>query len=120
MSHGVFGRYHVYMMASLSRRIYTGVTSDLPRRVFEHKHHLDPKSHSARYRITRLVYFEECPTAHAMVRREREIKGWTRAKKVALIQSVNPAWDDLAADWVLPELPPPDGDGRADPSLRSG
>jgi len=96
--------YHVYIMSSRSRATYVGSTSALATRVAQHKAGYWHGSHTHLYRIKRLVYYEVCQTARAMVERERQIKGWTRAKKVALIQSVNPAWDDLAADWVLPEL----------------
>jgi putative endonuclease len=111
--------YHVYIMSSRARATYIGSTSALAKRVAQHRVGYYHGSHSHFYRIHRLVYYELCPTARAMVERERQLKGWTRAKKVALIQSINPAWDDLAADWELPVLPPLRG-GRADPSLRSG
>ena len=111
--------YCVYIMSSRARAIYIGSTSALPKRVAQHRVGYFHGSHTHFYRITRLVYFEVCPTARAMVERERQLKGWTRAKKVALIRSVNPAWDDLAAGWELPVLPPRPHP-RADPSLRSG
>jgi putative endonuclease len=111
--------YHVYIMSSRSRAIYIGSTSALAKRVAQHRAEFYRGSHSHLYRIHRLVYYEHCPTARAMVERERELKSWTRAKKVALIRAVNPTWDDLAAGWVLPALPDPGG-GQADPSLRSG
>jgi len=88
----------VYIMASASRVLYVGVTNDLLRRVAEHK----SKSHAgftARYNVTRLVYFEEGTDIEEAIFREKEIKGWRRSKKVLLIESFNPAWDDLAADW---------------------
>lgn len=100
--------YFVYILASRSRRLYTGVTNDLARRVFEHKSKAAP-GFTARYNIRRLVYFEETNDAQAAIGREKQIKGWLREKKVALIESVNPAWEDLAAEL----------EGTADSSLRS-
>jgi putative endonuclease len=70
------------------------------------------KGFSSKYRVDRLVYFEETPNSRAAVTREREIKGWIREKKCQLIESVNLAWLDLASSWF-----PTDG---VDPSLRSG
>ena len=90
--------YFVYILASRSRTLYTGVTNDLQRRVYEHKHKLVP-GFTARYNITRLVYFEETSDVLSAIEREKAIKGWTRAKKVALIEGVNPTWEDLSADW---------------------
>jgi putative endonuclease len=91
--------YYVYILASHARTLYIGVTNDLERRAFEHKHSTDPKAFTARYKITRLVYFEESPEVVPAIEREKEIKAWRRAKKVALIESMNPYWNDLAADW---------------------
>jgi len=101
--------YHVYIMSSRSRAIYVGSTSALARRVAQHRTRFHRGSHSAFYRVHRLVYYERHSTALSMVHRERQLKGWTRAKKVALIASMNPAWDDLAADWGLPDGPAPLG-----------
>jgi len=92
-------QFHVYILASRSGRLYVGVTSDLLRRVYEHRRHLVP-GHTQRYRITRLVYYEDAgPDAYAAINREKQIKGWRRQKKVALIVAANPSWEDLAADW---------------------
>jgi len=85
-------------MASKSRVLYVGVTNDLQRRVEQHKQKL-VEGFSARYNITRLVYYEVTNNVHAALAREKEIKGWRRSKKVALIESVNPAWRDLSDDW---------------------
>ena len=85
-------------MASQSRTLYTGVTNDLQRRVYEHKQKLVP-GFTRKYNITRLVYFEETNDVYAALMREKQIKGWLRAKKVALIESVNPEWKDLSAQW---------------------
>jgi putative endonuclease len=86
-------------MASRTRAIYVGSTSALVVRVGKHRRRFHPTSHTAQYRIDRLVYFEEQESAAAMVRRERQLKGWTRARKIALIEATNPAWDDLAEHW---------------------
>ena len=90
--------YYVYILSSRSRAIYVGMTNDLLRRVDEHRRHVVP-SHTARYRITRLVHFEEAESPYAAITREKQIKGWRREKKVALIAASNPTWEDLAGDW---------------------
>lgn len=90
--------YYVYIMASLSRTLYTGVTNDLERRVYEHKHKALP-GFTAQYNVNRLVYFEDAPDVKAAIAREKQIKSWSRGKKIALIESVNPTWDDLSASW---------------------
>ena len=91
-------RYYVYIMTNRSGTLYTGVTSNLERRVYEHKHKLVP-GFTCKYNVNRLVYFEETEDVHAALAREKQIKGWLRSKKVALIESVNPAWADLSAEW---------------------
>ena len=91
-------QYYVYIMTNRSRTLYTGVTADLERRVFEHKRKL-VLGFTARYRITRLVYFEVTQDVEAAIAREKQIKGWLRAKKIALIESVNPKWKDLSLGW---------------------
>ena len=85
-------------MASRSKTLYVGMTSDLMRRVYEHKHKLIP-GFTSQYNIHRLVYFEVIPDAKSAIAREKQIKAWSRAKKVALIESVNPVWDDLSEEW---------------------
>ena len=87
--------YYVYIMANESRMLYTGVTSDLERRVYEHKHSLVP-GFTSNYHITRLVYFECTTDVKAAIAREKQIKGWLRAKKLALIESMNASWQDLS------------------------
>ncbi len=91
-------QYYVYIMISLSRTLYTGVTSNLEQRVFQHKHHLVP-GFTSTYHITRLVYFDVTTDVRSAIEREKQIKGWSRAKKLALISSVNINWDDLSAGW---------------------
>jgi putative endonuclease len=91
-------QFYVYIMTNHSRTLYTGMTNDLLRRVAEHKQKLIP-GFTARYNITRLVYYEETPDVHSAIAREKQIKGWVRAKKVALIEAANPQWRDLSAEW---------------------
>ena len=88
--------YAVYIMASLRRVLYIGVTGKLETRVEEHKTHTYPKSFTARYNVTRLVYVEWYDQIVDAIAREKQIKGWRRSKKVALIRGVNPDWADLA------------------------
>jgi putative endonuclease len=90
--------YYVYIMTNKSRTLYTGVTNDLKRRVYEHKHKLVP-GFTSKYNITRLVYFEATTDIRAAIAREKQIKGWLRVKKIALIESINPNWEDLSAGW---------------------
>ncbi len=90
--------YYVYIMTNKSGTLYTGVTNNLERRVYEHKHKLVP-GFTSKYNITKLVYFEEGNDVNAALAREKQIKGWLRAKKIALIESVNPEWKDLSLDW---------------------
>jgi putative endonuclease len=90
--------YYVYILTNLSKTFYTGVTSNLEKRVFEHKHGLTP-GFASRYKIDRLVYFERFGDIHAAIAREKQIKGLLRLKKMALIVSVNPEWKDLSDGW---------------------
>jgi putative endonuclease len=88
--------YFVYIMSNVSRTLYTGVTGNLPERVWRHR--TAPRtSFTGRYHITRLVYWEAFAEVRLAIAREKEIKGWLRARKVALVDSSNPAWQDLAA-----------------------
>jgi putative endonuclease len=100
-------QYFVYILASRSRTLYTGVTNDILRRLEEHRSE-QPGSFTAKYRIDRLVFLESTSDIGAAIAREKQIKGWRRSKKVDLIESVNPAWEDLSEGW-----------GGADSSLRS-
>jgi putative endonuclease len=90
--------YYVYIMTNRSHTLYTGVTNDLERRVHEHKMKL-VGGFTARYNITKLVYFETTGDIESAIAREKQIKGWLRKKKIALIESVNPEWRDLSLDW---------------------
>ena len=87
--------YWVYIMASLSRVLYIGVTNDLDRRVQEHKQSL-VAGFTQKYHVNRLVYFEEFPDIRDAIAREKELKGWVRSRKIALIEKQNPIWGDLA------------------------
>ena len=91
-------RYFAYIMANLSKTLYAGVTNDLERRVFERKNKLIP-GFTSKYRIDRLVWLAETQSIEEAIYREKQIKGWLRARKVALIEADNPEWLDLAADW---------------------
>jgi putative endonuclease len=96
--------YHVYILASLSRRLYVGVTGDLSGRVWHHRHP-DTDSFTARYHVDRLVWYEATSDIHSAISREKEIKGWGRKKKMNLIESVNASWEDLSErdgfmDWT--------------------
>jgi len=91
--------YWVYMMTNASRHpIYTGFTGDLPERGWQHKNKVE-EGYTKKYNLTRLVWFEEHSYPEVGIDREKEIKGWSRAKKAALIESINPRWDDLAREW---------------------
>ena len=96
--------YYVYMMASRSRVLYTGVTNDLARRVNEHKEGLTP-GFTSRYRITRLVYYEEFADIRDAIAREKHIKAWTRARRINLVEGHNPTWQDLSEDWFATPNP---------------
>jgi putative endonuclease len=113
-------QYHVYILSNRSRSLYIGSTSALLVRIAQHRVGYY-KGHTSLYRIHRLVYYEELPSARAMVQRERQLKVWTRKRKIALITSMNPAWNDLAADWALPDTPRPSATpgSTAGASLRS-
>jgi putative endonuclease len=93
--------YYVYIMTNKSRTLYTGVTNDLMRRVYEHKNKLIPNSFTSKYNIRFLVYYESTPTVHVALAREKQIKGWLRVKKIALIDSMNPEWKDLSEEWFV-------------------
>jgi len=91
-------QHYVYIMTNRSRTLYTGVTNNLERRVGEHRQGIGSKFCN-RYRINRLVYYETCSDPRGAIAREKQIKGWLRAKKIALIESANPDWDDLSEGW---------------------
>ena len=94
--------YYVYILASKKRVLYIGVTNDLEKRLWQHKHHFIPRF-TARYNVDRLVYFEHTNSIEAAIEREKQLKGWLRAKKIALIESVNASWAELSTQWNLPD-----------------
>ena len=87
----------VYILASKSGVLYVGVTNRLRRRIIEHRLKL-VAGFSARYNVTRLVYYQQFGDIRNAIAREKQIKGWLRAKKIALIESTNPRWKDLAEE----------------------
>jgi putative endonuclease len=92
-------QFYVYLLASKSRTLYVGVTSDLQARLYQHKNkQLD--GFTAQYNIDRLVYFEVHNDALTAITREKQIKKWSRAKKIALIEKTNPTWEDLSEQWA--------------------
>ena len=103
--------FHVYILASRTRVLYVGVTSNMTKRLFEHKNKLI-RGFTERYNVNRLVHVEATEDALAAIAREKQIKGWLRSKKVALIEAENPRWLDLSEGWFQAQHP--------DPSLRSG
>jgi putative endonuclease len=96
--------YYVYILASNTGTLYVGISNDLVRRTYEHKHKLIP-GFTAKYGVDRLVHFEHSHDVGAAIAREKQIKGWTRKKKLALVASSNPEWKDLAETLGLREDP---------------
>jgi putative endonuclease len=95
--------YYVYMMTNATGMLYTGVTNDLERRVYEHKNKL-VKGFTSKYNLNKLVFFESTDDITAAIAREKQIKGWLRKKKVALIDAMNPKWKDLSEEWYGPPV----------------
>jgi len=92
--------YYVYIMSSESGVLYCGVTNNLARRVYEYKIKKHEKGFTSRYRVNLLVYYESTNDIGVAIAREKQIKSWRRSKKVALINSMNPAWRDLSRDFM--------------------
>ncbi len=105
--------YHVYILASESFALYVGVTRDLVRRIYDHRRSANLNAYSARHRIFKLVHIETTESIIAAITREKQLKGWRRSRKIALVESTNPGWRDLASDWF-------DETQGSTPSLRSG
>ncbi len=105
------GSYYVYIMTNRSDTLYTGVTNDLQRRVYEHRQKLID-GFTKRYNIGMLVYYEDTDDVEAAIGREKQIKGWRRSKKIELIESANPQWRDLSEGWFA--SPPPDSSLRSE------
>ena len=88
--------YYVYILSNSNRNVlYTGMTTDLIRRVYEHKHHLDKGGFTSRYNVENLVYYEVTSDVNSAIEREKQIKGWNRKHKNKLVESKNPNWVDL-------------------------
>jgi len=88
--------YYVYMLANVTGTVvYTGVTNDVVRRVYEHKHNCDPNSFTAKYSVYKLVYYESTSSSYEALSREKQIKSWNRKRKNELVESMNPKWEDL-------------------------
>ena len=90
--------YCIYILGSLSGTLYIGITSNLHKRAFQHKFHRI-EGFTDQYDVERLLYFESFDDVHKALAREKQLKGWRRSKKVALIEALNPHWLDLARDW---------------------
>ncbi len=106
-------QYYVYIMSSYRGTLYTGVTNDLARRVYEHRHKL-ADGFTKKHDVSKLTYYEATDDVGSAIAREKQIKGWLRKKKVALIESMNPKWVDLADGWFEdPRLPRPFASLRA-------
>ena len=95
--------FYTYIVASRSLTLYIGMTGDLERRVFEHKCKLRD-GFSAQYNCERLVWFERFLDPRRAIAREKQLKGWRREKKLALIKKTNPSWVDLSENWYNAEL----------------
>jgi len=95
-------QYFTYIMSSPGGTLYTGVTNNIVNRVLTHKQK-QQSGFTQKYNVTRLVYYELSQSINSAIAREKEIKGWKRAKKITLIESMNPKWSDLAEDWFSKE-----------------
>ena len=91
--------YFVYILASASHELYVGVTGNIARRVAQHRRCLSIEGYTARHLTTRLVYCESTQDILAAIIREKQIKGWTRKKKLELVEQLNPDWKDFAEGW---------------------
>ncbi len=93
-------KYFVYILTSKRNgTLYIGVTNNLERRVYEHKNNII-KGFTSKYSVNQLVYYEETNDIHAAIQREKQLKKWNRKWKLALIERINPDWNDLAKDWI--------------------
>ena len=91
-------QFYVYIMSSSNRVLYIGVTNNLQRRVWEHKSK-ETEGFTEKYNVTKLVYFEQTTDVSAAIEREKQLKRWNRAKKISLIERMNPKWEDLSLGW---------------------
>ena len=83
----------------MNKVLYTGVTNDLERRIEEHKNKMKPNSFTSKYNVHKLVFYEQTTDVKSAIAREKQIKGGSRAKKIALIEEANPTWKDLSTEW---------------------
>ena len=107
--------YYVYNMTNKARTLYVGVTNNLERRAPQHKEK-QIEGFTSRYSLNELAYYASTNDIREAIAREKQIKGWTRAKKTALIEEMNPNWDDLSATWYSQ---PKQSGSEVDSSLRS-
>jgi putative endonuclease len=91
-------QYFIYILTSKTGTLYIGMTNNLQRRVYQHKHKL-VEGFTSKYIVNRLLYFETFGNVHDAIAREKQIKGWGRKKKLALIESMNEKWQDLSEEW---------------------
>ena len=88
--------YYVYILTNKNKNVlYIGVTNDLIRRVYEHKHHMDKESFTSKYNVVNLVYFEETSDVKSAIEREKQLKSWNRMKKFMLVKEKNPTMEDI-------------------------
>ena len=93
------GQYFVYILTNWNNKVmYIGVTSNLERRLYEHKNEL-ADGFTKSYHVHKLVYYEETSDVNAAIEREKQLKGWRREKKNTLVETMNPLWKDLSEDW---------------------
>jgi len=91
--------YYVYLLTNWNNKVlYTGITNNLERRLYEHKNNL-VDGFTKKYNINKLVYYEQTKNVKSAIEREKQIKGWIRNRKNALVESMNPMWKDLSDDW---------------------
>jgi putative endonuclease len=91
-------RFYTYILGSISGTLYIGMTNNLVRRIWQHKQH-EVAGFTARYGVNRLLYFESFDDVRTAINREKQLKGWTRQKKIGLIEARNPSWIDLSQEW---------------------
>jgi putative endonuclease len=92
-------QYYVYILTNKTNRVlYTGVTNNLERRIYEHKNKIT-QGFTSKYNLTKLVYYEATNDVNSAIAREKQIKGWLRIRKIKLIETINPQWKDLSEDW---------------------
>jgi putative endonuclease len=93
---------YVYILASSFQRLYIGITTEIETRIAQHKNGSHPNSFTARYKIDKLVYLERFAKIPEAIAREKQLKNWSRIKKLNLIVARNPTWQDLSAEWGKP------------------